>query len=149
MNLIAKKKMTIMIVAFLQGLGDLNTLVMFYYYSELLLLPVITLQIVQSTMIIPWIFKPVFGFITDNFPIWGYRRKSYLMLICICETLLYLYIATIPLNLIVVFALNLSIIICIVFKNILAEGMVVELTHEAQKTSMAAKKFIKSKGNFN
>ena len=146
MELQTNIKVTIMIIAFLQGLGDMNILTMFYYYKELLLLPVITLQIVQCCMVIPWIFKPVFGFITDNFPIYGYRRKSYLLIIVVVEVFFYLYLATIPMKLPLVLFLNMVTIICIVFKNILAEGMVVELTHEVQQKSMATKKFISSKG---
>jgi hypothetical protein len=149
MQLQTKKKLTIMIIAFLQGLGDMNLLTMFYYYKELLLLPVITLQVVQCCMIIPWIFKPVFGFFTDNYPLFGYRRKSYLMIIVVVESLFYFYLATIPMNLALVFFLNIMTIICIVFKNILGEGMVVELTHEVQKKSLATKKFIASKGSSN
>ena len=138
-----------MIIAFLQGLGDMNLLTMFYYYKELLLLPVITLQMVQCCMIIPWIFKPVMGYLTDNFPIFGYRRKSYLLIIVVIEAGFYFYLATIPMNLALVLFLNLMTIICIVFKNILGEGMVVELTHEVQEKSLATKKFISSKGTNN
>lgn len=144
-----KKKLTIMIIAFLQGLGDMNILTMFYYYKELLLLPVITLQVVQCCMIMPWIFKPVFGYLTDNFPIFGYRRKSYLLIIVLFEAAFYFYLATMPMQLPVVLFLNMVTVICIVFKNILAEGMVVELTHEVQKKSLATKKFIASKGSSN
>ena len=135
-----------MIIAFLQGLGDMNILTMFYYYKELLLLPVVTLQVVQCFMIVPWIFKPVLGYITDNFPVFGYRRKSYLLIIVLVEAAFYFYLATIPMNLLLVLFLNFVTIICIVFKNIIAEGMVVELTHEVQKKSLATKKFISSKG---
>eukprot|EP01042_Synura_sphagnicola_P000528 gene528-564_t len=29
---------------------------------------------------LPWMIKPIYGFLSDGFPIWGYRRKSYLIL---------------------------------------------------------------------
>jgi len=35
-----------------------------------------TLSIIST----PWIMKPVWGIISDSFPIYGYRRKSYLMI---------------------------------------------------------------------
>jgi len=28
----------------------------------------------------PWLFKPVYGFVSDQFPILGYRRKPYIMI---------------------------------------------------------------------
>src|SRR5579872_5928645 len=34
----------------------------------------------------PWVIKPVFGLISDFFPLFGYRRKSYLMLAAGCAT---------------------------------------------------------------
>jgi len=29
---------------------------------------------------IPWLIKPVYGLVSDFFPLWGRRRKSYLLL---------------------------------------------------------------------
>ena len=34
----------------------------------------------------PWVIKPVFGLISDFLPLFGYRRKSYLMLAAGCAT---------------------------------------------------------------
>ena len=138
-----------MFVAFLQGLNDLNILTMFYYYKELLLFTVIKLQIIQSLVMLPWLMKPLFGFLSDNYPLGGTRRKSYLMMVCLIEMSMYLYISTIPHSPPIVIAINMIVVMSIVFKNILAEGMVVELTQEVQRTGQAAKDFIQSKGNGN
>lgn len=29
---------------------------------------------------LPWVIKPLYGFISDSIPLFGYRRRSYLML---------------------------------------------------------------------
>jgi BT1 family len=29
---------------------------------------------------LPWLLKPVYGFVSDTFPLFGYRRRSYLVL---------------------------------------------------------------------
>nr|XP_025887302.1 folate-biopterin transporter 1, chloroplastic-like [Solanum lycopersicum] len=29
---------------------------------------------------LPWLVKPLYGFISDSFPLFGYRRRSYLVL---------------------------------------------------------------------
>jgi hypothetical protein len=29
---------------------------------------------------LPWVVKPLYGFISDSVPLFGYRRRSYLML---------------------------------------------------------------------
>ena len=144
-----KKKCTIMFVAFLQGLNDLNILTMFYYYKELLLFTVIKLQVIQSLVMLPWLLKPLFGFLSDSYPLAGTRRKSYLIIVCLLEMSMYLYISTIPRSPPLVIMINMVVVLSIVFKNILAEGMVVELTQEVQRASLAAKKFIQSKGDDN
>ena len=41
----------------------------------------------------PWIIKPVFGLVSDFIPLFGYRRKSYLILSSICGVAAYAWIA--------------------------------------------------------
>src|SRR5437764_9113043 len=41
----------------------------------------------------PWVIKPVFGLISDFFPLFGYRRTSYLMLASACAAASYAGIA--------------------------------------------------------
>ena len=135
-----------MIIAFLQGLNDFNILIMFYYYKERLNFSVVKLQFIQAMVMIPWLIKPVFGFLSDNFPIAGTRRRSYLMIVCVVEMIIYLLVSFMPAMQTLVMAINMVMISCIVFKNILAEGMVVELTKQAQLEFSATQKFVGSKG---
>lgn len=71
------------------------------------------------------------------------------MIVCLVEMSMYLYISTIPHSVPIVISINMLVVMSIVFKNILAEGMVVELTQEVQRTGQAAKDFIQSKGSGN
>ena len=41
----------------------------------------------------PWIIKPVFGLVSDFVPLFGYRRKSYLIIASICAVGAYAWIA--------------------------------------------------------
>jgi MFS family permease len=41
----------------------------------------------------PWIIKPVFGLVSDFIPLFGYRRKSYLIIASICAAGAYAWIA--------------------------------------------------------
>lgn len=41
----------------------------------------------------PWIIKPVFGLVSDFFPLFGYRRKSYLIVASLCAVGAYAWIA--------------------------------------------------------
>jgi hypothetical protein len=36
--------------------------------------------VVNSLGLLPWLIKAVYGFISDSMPIFGYRRKAYLII---------------------------------------------------------------------
>jgi BT1 family len=42
---------------------------------------------------LPWTIKPIFGFISDKLPIFGYRRKSYLIITTVLEMCLLFLLA--------------------------------------------------------
>src|ERR1700740_2039023 len=43
---------------------------------------------------LPWIIKPVYGLVSDFVPLFGYRRKSYLVIVNIAAVAGYLWAAT-------------------------------------------------------
>lgn len=65
-------------MAFSQGMTELSDLGLNYMYKDDLKLQPFQVTKLNSLMYIPWIVKPFFGFISDSFRIWGYRRKPYL-----------------------------------------------------------------------
>lgn len=74
------------IVYFIQGaLGVAGVALPLYLQSLGWSIP----KIAQVTSIIgfPWIFKIVYGFISDSFPIYGYRRKPYLIICSVLSSL--------------------------------------------------------------
>jgi len=40
-----------------------------------------------TIILIPWVIKPIYGLVSDGFPIFGLRRKSYFLLTCALATL--------------------------------------------------------------
>lgn len=61
-----------------QGLGaGLSKLSIQYYMKDDLRVQPSESQIYFGLMMIPWIGKPLWGFITDTVPIFGYRRRPY------------------------------------------------------------------------
>ena len=47
--------------------------------------PVVQVQPAEAAMLlgftaVPWMIKPLYGFLSDSFPLFGYRRRSYLVL---------------------------------------------------------------------
>ena len=67
---------------------------MSYLYKDDLKLQPYEVAKINSFVYIPWIIKPVYGFISDSFPIYGYRRKPYLFIFGITVILGWLSMAT-------------------------------------------------------
>ncbi len=70
------------LVYFAQGLGQSGGLINQPLTNYLKTLGLNTDQATQllAVLTVPWVIKPLYGLISDFFPIFGYRRKSYLFL---------------------------------------------------------------------
>ena len=85
----------ILTVYFVQGILGLSRLaVSFFLKDELGLSPAEVSALVGVT-VIPWVIKPLFGFFSDGFPIFGYRRRPYLILSGMLGTVSWVFMATI------------------------------------------------------
>lgn len=67
-------------ILFLQGISELSGLAVSYFYKNELKVDPAVLSTVTSLTALPWTIKPLYGLITDGWPIFGYRRKPYLMM---------------------------------------------------------------------
>ena len=70
----------IVLVYFVQGILGLSRLAKDYFLKDDLHLSPAEASLVLSVSAAPWLVKPVWGFISDSVPLFGYRRKSYLVL---------------------------------------------------------------------
>lgn len=61
------------------ALGLSHLAISFFFKDELGLSPAQVSSLVGIAMV-PWMVKPLYGFISDGVPLFGYRRRSYLML---------------------------------------------------------------------
>lgn len=87
--------LAILTVYLVQGiLGLARLAVSFFLKDELLLSPAMVAAL-MGIVAIPWIIKPVFGFISDGLPIFGYRRRPYLVLAGILGAISWVSLATI------------------------------------------------------
>jgi len=84
------------IVYVVEGIGQARVGIIFqplnYYLKDIGWTPV---QVTAYLAILnfPWIIKPVFGLVSDFIPLFGYRRKSYLIISSICAVGAYAWIA--------------------------------------------------------
>lgn len=70
----------ISLVYLVQGLLGLSRLAVFTLFKDELHMSPATVGILTGATMIPWVIKPVYGFLSDSVPIGGYKRRSYLIL---------------------------------------------------------------------
>ncbi|XP_015165648.1 folate-biopterin transporter 1, chloroplastic-like isoform X2 [Solanum tuberosum] len=67
-------------VYFVQGVLGLSDLAVSYYLKDDLHLDPAETAVISGFSSLPLLAKPLYGFISDSFPLFGYRRRSYLVL---------------------------------------------------------------------
>jgi folate/biopterin transporter len=85
----------ILTVYFVQGILGLARLAVSFFLKDELGLSPAQVSALLGIVALPWVIKPVFGFISDGLPIFGYRRRPYLILSGIVGTISWIALATI------------------------------------------------------
>ncbi len=70
----------ILTVYFVQGILGLARLAVSFFFKDELGLSPAEVSSLLGIVALPWIIKPVFGLMSDGLPIFGYRRRPYLIL---------------------------------------------------------------------
>ncbi|KAG3120409.1 hypothetical protein PI125_g1177 [Phytophthora idaei] len=68
------------IVYAVQGFTSFSALAVNYFFKDNLQLQPAESQSLLTVMMVPWGIKPLYGIISDSLPLFGYHRKSYMML---------------------------------------------------------------------
>ena len=66
-------------IYFVQAAGNLPGLPMSFIVKNILKLSASQAQYFFTVASLAWVIKPLWGYLSDNYPIFGYRRKSYLV----------------------------------------------------------------------
>ena len=94
-NKLTPELIAILTIYFVQGILMLSRLgVSFFLKDELLLSPV-QMSAIIGISTIPWMIKPLYGFISDILPLFGYHRKTYIFLSGIIGSAAWLSLGTI------------------------------------------------------
>ncbi len=80
-------------VYFIAGAVSLAGVAATFFYKNDLQLTITQVQLLASVGLIPWSIKPIYGFFSDNVPIFGSHRKAYLILAGILGSLGYFCMA--------------------------------------------------------
>jgi len=76
----APELLAISLVYFVQGILGLSRLATAFFFKDELQLGPAEVALLGGISGIPWAIKPLYGFISDSFPLLGYKRRSYLVL---------------------------------------------------------------------
>ncbi len=85
----------ILLVYFVQGILGLARLAISFFLKDELGLSPAEVSALVGVAALPWMIKPLFGFISDGLPILGYRRRPYLILSGLLGVLSWVALATV------------------------------------------------------
>ncbi|MEB3189252.1 MAG: folate/biopterin family MFS transporter [Snowella sp.] len=124
----------ILSVYFVQGILGLARLAVSFFLKDDLGLSPAQMGALTGIAAIPWIIKPLFGFLSDGLPLFGYRRRSYLILSGLLGSLSWLVLATMINS---VWGVTLTLLVTslsVAVSDVIADSVVVE---RAQQESMS------------
>lgn len=137
--------LAIVTIYFVEGALGLARLAQSYLLKDELHLGPAELSALTGLFVLPWTIKPLYGFLSDGFPLFGYRRKSYLIVAGIIGGISYgvLSYGTFWESLSpeasisgTVAALLVS-SACIAFSDVVADGIVVTRTRDSNDPKIA------------
>ncbi len=70
----------IITIYFIQGILTLSRLAVSFFLKDELLLSPAQMSAIIGISTLPWMIKPLYGFISDSLPLFGYHRKPYIVL---------------------------------------------------------------------
>jgi len=78
-----------------RGIINLARLAISFFLKDGLGLSPAEVSVLTGFAVLPWVIKPLFGFFSDSFPVFGYRRRPYLVFSGFLGTASWLALATV------------------------------------------------------
>ncbi len=88
-----RNKLSYLILTITISFSIFPNLALTFFFKDILKLSPSEMSIIYSIYVIPDIIQPLFGLISDFFPICGYRRKIYIILSGLIQTLNWFYLS--------------------------------------------------------
>ena len=115
------------------GLTYIPELAINYFFKDELKVEPSQLTRLLTISRIPWVIKPVFGIITDFYPIFGYKRKYYLLFCGIIFSLVWIILGYFKINsFLTVICLFISNLTCC-FSTVLSQATMIEIGSKMDK----------------
>ncbi|MFB2891890.1 folate/biopterin family MFS transporter [Aerosakkonemataceae cyanobacterium BLCC-F50] len=116
----------ILLVYLVQGILGLARLAVSFFLKDELALSPAQVSAFMGIAALPWMVKPLFGFISDGLPILGYRRRPYLILSGFLGSAAWISLATVVHS---AWAATLAIVLSslsVAFSDVIVDSLVVE-----------------------
>ncbi|MGF1478804.1 MAG: folate/biopterin family MFS transporter [Cyanophyceae cyanobacterium] len=126
--------LAILCIYFVQGVLGLARLAVSFFLKDDLGLSPAEVGALMGVAALPWVVKPVFGFLSDGLPILGYRRRPYLILSGILGCLSWVALATVVDTAWAATAAILVTSISVALSDVIVDSLVVE---RARKESLS------------
>lgn len=134
----------IMTIYFVEGALGLARLAQTFLLKDEMHMGPAEMSALTGAFALPWTIKPLYGFLSDGFPLFGYRRRSYLIICGLLGAFTYIALGTnfggvlpddwnLPATLGFLFLSS----ACIAFSDVVADGLVVQLTRESTDPKVA------------
>ena len=127
-NLLQNNKISNILIAFSVGLSTMIDLPIQLFAKDILKIQPALMSQLIAFISVAWIIKPIFGLLTDLYPIYGYRRKVYIFICSFVIIISLLLLTFLNVNVwhtaIILFVLNMG----FSFVMVLGEAVVVELS---------------------
>jgi len=133
--------LAILTIYFVQGILGLARLAITFFFKDSLGLNPAEVATITGIIFLPWIVKPIYGFVSDGFPIFGYRRRPYIMASGILGAISWLALALIVNNIFWSITALLMTSLSAAIADVIADSLVVERAREesvAQAGSLQA-----------
>jgi Na+/melibiose symporter-like transporter len=122
-----RNKYAYLLLSFNSGIATITELAVNYYFKDKLKINPAFLSQINAIIKIPFMIKPLFGLITDFFPIFGFRRKFYIIISAILNSMSWFIFANFKLDwiqsTICLFIINAT----MGFSTVLSQAIFVEL----------------------
>jgi folate/biopterin transporter len=120
----------ILTVYFVQGILGLARLAVSFFLKDDLGLTPAEVAALTGIASLPWVVKPLFGFMSDGLPIFGYRRRPYLILSGLLGTFSWLALATFVNSSLTATLVILLTSLAVAVSDVIVDSLIVERARE-------------------
>ena len=129
------------ILNFSEGLSTFSNLAITYYLKDNLNLSPSQSALIQSILSFPNILKPLLGFISDIYPFFGYKRKSYILLNSIFIFISWMSLSFLNPSVELTIFILLFKAVSINFLNVCSNAVLVEISKKRSKNDQKLENF--------